>query len=94
MVSAVESKKISFWILLLIPLTFLVKDIIAINLFLSQEPGITASTAYYFALALLPATLFVSAAYAMAVNLLIGALASVIVYVVLKRQARRSHSFD
>ena len=74
--------------MLLIPLAFLVKDFIAIQLFLSQEPGITERVAFYFAIASLPATLFVTTAYAMAVNLFIGATMSVIVYVAAKLYSR------
>jgi hypothetical protein len=90
----VERKQVDLGTLLLIPLAFLVKDIIATMALLSREPGITERAAYYFALASLPATLFVTTAYAMAVNLLIGALTSVIVYVVIKLQTRRHYGFD
>jgi hypothetical protein len=83
-----ETKQVNFGTLLLIPLAFLVKDVIATTALLSREPGITDTAAYYFALASLPGTLFVTTGYAMALNLLIGALTSVIFYVVFKLQAR------
>jgi hypothetical protein len=85
----VDRKSISLGTLLLIPLAFLVKDFIATQILLSREPGISERDAYYFAIASLPATLFVTTAYAMAVNLLIGGMASAIIYVVMKLNSRR-----
>ena len=84
-----ERKQISFVKLLLIPLAFLVKDVIATMAILSTEPGITERAVFYYALALLPATLFVVTGYAIAVNLVIGVLISVIIYVVRNRRWRR-----
>ena len=84
-----ERKPISFATVLLIPLAFLVKDVIATVAFLSREPGITERVAFYFAIASLPATLFVTTAYAMAVNLVIGGMTSVVIYVVMKVYSRR-----
>ena len=81
--------RISFGKLLLIPLALLVKDIIATFAVLSREPGITETAVHYYALALLPGTLFVITGQAIPVNLLIGLSISVIAYVILKLLPRR-----
>ena len=85
----VRQERISFGKLLLIPLAFFVKDIIATFAILSREPGITANAVHNYALALLPGTFFVVTGYAIPVNLLIGFSLSVIVYVILKLRPTR-----
>ena len=84
-----QRRPISFAKLLLIPLAFLVKDIIATMALLAQEPGISERAVFYYALALLPGSFFVVTGYAITVNLFIGVLISVIIYVVQHRRARR-----
>ena len=84
-----RKERISFGKLLLIPLAFLVKDIIATVAVLSREPGITETAVHNYALALLPGTLFVVTGYAIPVNLLIGLSLSVVVYVILKLRPGR-----
>lgn len=84
-----QRRPISFAKLLLIPLAFLVKDIIATMAILAQEPGISGRAVLYYAIALLPGSLFVVTGYAITVNLVIGVLISVIIYVVQHRRARR-----
>ena len=85
----VKRKHISFGKLLLIPLAFLVKDIIATMAILSTEPGITERAVFYYALALLPGTLVVRTGSAIPVNLVFGVTISIIIYAVLKLRARR-----
>lgn len=75
--------------LLLIPLAFFVKDMIATQIFLAQEPGITEKAAFYFALALLPGTLVFTASASIPVNVCFGFMLSVIIYIVQKRRSRR-----
>ena len=75
--------------LLLIPLAFFVKDMIATQIFLAQEPGITDKAAFYFALALLPGTLVFTTSASIVVNVFIGLMISVIIWVVQRRRFRR-----
>lgn len=86
----VKRKPISLGTVLLIPLAFLVKDIVATMAFLSREPGITEQDGFYFAIASLPGTLFVPTAYAMTVNLCIGGMTGVIVFVAGKIYSKQS----
>jgi high-affinity Fe2+/Pb2+ permease len=85
----VKQKQIGFGTLLLIPLAFLVKDIIATIAVLSREPGITERAVFYYAIALLPGTLVFTTGSAIPVNFFIGVLISVIIYLVLKLRPRR-----
>ena len=75
--------------LLLIPLAFFVKDMIATQIFLAQEPGITDQAAFYFALALLPGTLVFTTSSAIVVNVLIGLAISVTIYIVQRYRSSR-----
>jgi hypothetical protein len=50
-------KQVSKAWLLVPPLAFLLKDIVATIALLSREPGITANAAFYYAIAMLPGTL-------------------------------------
>lgn len=84
-----KRKRISFTKLLLIPLAFFVKDMIATQILLAQEPGITGKAAFYFALALLPGTLVFKTGSAIPVNAFIGLVISVIIYVVQDRRRTR-----
>ena len=75
--------------LLLIPLAFFVKDMIATQIFLAQEPGITDKAAFYFALALLPGTLVFNTSSSIVVNVLIGLVISVTIYIVQRQRSSR-----
>lgn len=75
--------------LLLIPLAFFVKDMIATQIFLAQEPGITDKAAFYFALALLPGTLVFTTSSSIVVNVLIGLAISVTIYIVQRYRSSR-----
>ena len=83
------NRRVSFAKLLLIPLAFLLKDLIATQILLAQEPGLTDRAVFYFALALLPGTLVFTTGSAIPVNVFIGLVISVIIYVVQKRRRRR-----
>jgi hypothetical protein len=84
-----QRRPISFAKLMLIPGAFLLKDIIATMAILAQEPGISGRAVLYYTIALLPGTLFVVTGYAITVNLLIGLLISVTIYVVQRLRSSR-----
>lgn len=81
-----KSKPVSFAKLLLIPLAFLLKDMIATMAILSTEPGITERAVFYYAIALLPATLVFTTGSAIPVNLFIGVMIAVIIWLVKRRR--------
>ncbi len=69
------------WLLLLIPpLLFLLKDLIATMIVLSYEPGITAEAVHNYALELLPGSLFVVTGNAPALNLGFGVIIGALLY--------------
>lgn len=68
------------WLLIVLPLAFLLKDIIATMALLSTEPGITARAAFYYSIALLPGTLVAGGGAAMLFNILFGAFLGGILY--------------
>jgi hypothetical protein len=70
------------WLLIVPPLLFLLKDVIATTAILSTEPGITANAVHYYAIALLPGTLLVSTGNAFLINVLFGALIGAILFIV------------
>jgi hypothetical protein len=69
-----------------IPLAFLLKDILATIWVLSNEPGISASNVFYYSIALLPGSLFVSNGHAMFVNVAIGFMAGLLLYLWWRRR--------
>ena len=69
------------------PLAFFIKDIIATMILLSTEPGITPRAAFYYSVALLPATLVVRAGQAIFVNILVGFLVGGVFFLLINRQA-------
>jgi len=81
-------KQVSKVWLLIPPLAFLVKDIVATIVVLSREPGITTNAASYYAIAMLPGTL-ISGESAMLINLSFGVLAGLILYFALLWQRTR-----
>lgn len=74
------------WVLIIPPLAFFLKDIIATMILLSTEPGITPRAAFYYSVALLPGTLVVSAGQALVVNILFGILIGGILFLLVIRQ--------
>ena len=89
MLASMQRRQVKFGTLLLIPVAFLAKDIIATIAVLSQEPGISERAVLYYAIALLPGTLFVTTGSAMLLNSLIGLAISIIIFVVQKLRPRR-----
>jgi len=77
------------WLLIVLPLAFLLKDLIATMAVLSTEPGITAKAALYYRTAMLPGTLFIGGGGAMLFNFIFGALLGLILYL---RAVRRSRT--
>jgi hypothetical protein len=76
------------WILIIPPLAFFLKDIIATMILLSTEPRITPGAAFYYSLALLPGALVVSAGEALAINILFGVLLGGVLFLLVIRQNR------
>ena len=67
------------------PLLFFLKDVIATTALLSTEPGITAKAAFYYSLGLLPGSLVAdSATTATVVNVLLGALVGLTLFLFLR----------
>jgi hypothetical protein len=79
-------KKIS--LLIIPPLAFLLKDIIATMAVLSTEPGITAKAAIYYSIALLPSTILANPGLAMLFNVLFGGLIGWILYRLVNRREK------
>ena len=85
------SKKVSKAWLVIPPVAFLFKDIVATEAMLSREPGITAKVAFYYAIAMLPGTL-ISGESAMLINLVFGVGVGLMLYFgLLWRRRRKSH---
>jgi hypothetical protein len=68
------------WLLILLPLAFLLKDVIATMALLATEPGITDTATFYYLIALLPGALFFSAGYAILFNIFFGVLLGLVLY--------------
>ena len=82
-----EVKKSSgFWLLWLPIIVFLLKDISATIILLSNEPGITEQNVRHYAYALLPGSLFVVNGSAPLVNLMFGTVSGVILYLLFRRR--------
>ncbi len=78
-----------WWLILLPPLMFLLKDIIATIAVLSTEPGITAKAKLYYVIALIPGGFVVdNASSAIFVNVIVGAFISLILYILLIQRKR------
>jgi hypothetical protein len=76
-------------LLLCVPtLCFTAKDITATIVILATEPGITARASFYYSIALLPGTLFVSNGNAFFVNILFGAFLGGLLYLLETRRKR------
>ena len=74
------------WFLIIPPVAFFLKDIIATMILLSTEPGITPRAALYYHIALLPGTLLVSAGQALVVNILFGVFIGGILFLLVIRE--------
>jgi hypothetical protein len=61
----------SLW-LIVPPLSFLLKDLVATMVVLSTEPGITARAVFFYSVALLPGSLFASNGMAPIDNVAVG----------------------
>src|SRR5260370_15743758 len=72
-------------ILLLVvpPLAFVLKDVIATIAVIAAEPGISTKAARYYSIAMLPGPLFVES-WVMLFNFIFGALVGVILYLCVK----------
>ncbi len=82
------------WLLIVLPLAFLLKDLIATMAVLSTEPGITSKAVLFYGIALLPGSLFLGTSqYTLLFNLLFGALLGVVFYVrAIRQKDAVSHS--
>jgi hypothetical protein len=79
------------WLLLITPpLAFLLKDVIATIAVLLTEPGITARAAFYYSIALLPGTLFVNSGEATLLNIFVGAVVGLLLYLWARLHAQRA----
>ena len=70
-----------------IPAAFFLKDILATIVVLSNEPGVSPSNVFYYSVALLPGSLFVSNGHATFVNVAIGFLVGLLPYLRWLRRA-------
>jgi hypothetical protein len=68
------------WLLILLPLAFLLKDLIATMALLATEPGITNTATFYYLITLLPGALFFSAGHAILFNIFFGVLLGLVLY--------------
>lgn len=76
--------------MLLPPLLLFLKDLVAINLVLATEPGITSQTARYFALSQLPGPLFFDeASHAMVFTQILAFLLGGLISFLAARRSRR-----
>jgi hypothetical protein len=66
------------------PLAFVLKDIIATVVLLATEPGITAKAVLFYHIALIPGILWFDAAGAMLFNFIFGVLVGVTLYLCVK----------
>ena len=73
-------------LLIVPPLVFLLKDLIATVVLLASEPGITAGQTLFYAITLLPGTLFLSTGHAILFNVFFGALLGLVLYLRAMRQ--------
>lgn len=87
-----KERKNPIWLLLVIPpLLFLLKDIIATIIVLSYEPGITERAVNNYAVELLPATLFVETGRAISLNVGLGLIIGAFSYLVALYRRRQRH---
>ena len=82
-------KRVSKAWLLIPPLAFLLKDIVATMAVLSREPGITANVAFYYAIVMLPGTL-ISGELAILINLIFGVIVGLVLYSAALSRGRRT----
>ncbi|MGH9971399.1 MAG: hypothetical protein ACREBG_26895 [Pyrinomonadaceae bacterium] len=78
--SPVRQKFIRIFLVVVPPLAFVLKDVIATMAVLSTEPGITGKAVVYYRIAMLPGTLWFGAGQAMLFNLIFGTLVGLILY--------------
>jgi len=88
----VRRSLIKIWLLIIPPLGFLLKDILATMVVLSTEPGITPRAALYYHIALVPGTLFVSADGAILFNVLFGGIVGGTLFLIAIWQKNSSQS--
>ena len=90
MTSTAETRRKPIWLLIVIPpLLFIAKDIIATIIVLSYEPGITERAVINFSLELLPGSFFVPNNYALTFNACFGLAIGAILYFVVRSRRRR-----
>jgi len=78
------SRRFSRILLLVVPpLAFVLKDVLATMAVLATEPGISTKAARYYSIAMLPGPLFVES-WVMLFNFIFGALVGVILYLCVK----------
>lgn len=90
MTSTAETRRKPIWLLIVIPpLLFIAKDIVATIIVLSYEPGITERAVINFSLELLPGSYFVPKNYALTFNACFGLVIGAILYFVARSRRRR-----
>ena len=91
MTSQPETQRKPIWLLIVIPpLLFIAKDIIATMVVLSYEPGITEKAVINYSLQLLPGSLFVPNNYALTLNAGFGVAIGSLLYFVARYRRRHS----
>jgi hypothetical protein len=71
------------FLLIVTPLAFVLKDVVATMAVLSTEPGISAKAARYYSIAMLPGPLFVES-WVMLFNFIFGVLVGLILYLCIR----------
>jgi len=82
----VSKKLTTIAVILVLPVMFVIKDIVATMALLSTEPGVTANAALYYRLATLPGTLWFGGGAAMSFNVLFGLVVGLFLYLLVKRK--------
>ena len=72
------------WLLIITPLAFLLKDVVAAVAVLSTEPGITAKASLYYHIAMIPGILWFDAGATMLFDLVFGFLIGLILYLCIR----------
>lgn len=80
------SKRAITIVVIIIPLAFVLKDIVATMAVLSTEPGITSNAALYYRLSMLPGTLWFGGGAAMFFNVVFGAIVGSVLYLSVRRK--------